>query len=448
MFDKGDTIYQTGHNNNAFLNSEINIVVSIYDQLDTLVRHGKFADVAILMKNVHDFIGTKHPLYPHYKYKPIQFGDTFILEHEPLTAEAEEKYPLTHRGNFTISKDQLDGYNSIHELIEDAFFKQEEIEINMTTLTTWLGDHLVETPNLGASLTDGKWVILPKPLPEPLKLKLYLKSDSDINIIDYLEMGVSGKEGNYILIDNSKQTNARLLVSLILPINVEFKETHCIIPNAKINLKIKEEFQNNVATIHSFFNFFRLVEDKSKQIALKNLSENTDFLVIPNSGLNDVTIDFKKNHQLIDRLYKIEQYYNVTFTVPEVIAEEEWEAIEILEHNMENKPLRRKLNKLTLNLDDKNSIKNILDLFESEKTVKKLMLIQSGGPDAGILLFNSKIPLEKIEIVYNSLKINDLERLRGKLEYMDEGESIKVSFVPGEDPEFKEFYYLRTSSEI
>ncbi|SCC33156.1 Uncharacterized protein BCZB5J_02619 [Bacillus cereus] len=448
MFDKRDTIDQSGNNNLAIQNSEVNIVVSIFDQLEAFAGRGMFDEVANLMESICKFIGTKHPLYPHYKYKPVQFGDKFILEHEPLSVEAKEKYPLTHRGKFTISQDQLDGYNNIHELLEDAFFKQEEIEINMSAFTTWLGDHLVETPNLGTSFTNGKWVIAPEPLPEPLKLKLYFKGDTDINIIDYLEMGVSGKEGNeFILIDNSKQKNAKLLVSLLLPINIKSEEQYTIITNAKINLKIKEEFQNNVAAMRSLFYFFKLVADKSKSIALKNLSENTDFLVISDFSLNDDIVDFEKDYQLADRLYKIEQYYNITFTVPEVIDVHEWEAIEILELNMENKPLIRKLNTLTMNLDDKKSIVNILNLFESEKTVKKLKLIQT-GPNARIELFNSVIPIEKIEIVYNSLRIDDIKRLRGKLEYMDEGETIKVSFIPGDDPEFKEFYYFKTTSEI
>ncbi|WP_025118148.1 hypothetical protein [Bacillus sp. H1m] len=450
MFDRGDSIDQSGDNNLAFLNSEVNIVVSIYDEIDQLIRNGKFNKVAELMKQVNSFIGTKHPFYPHYRYKPVQFGDTVIYEHEPLTSEAKDKYPLSMKGTFKIPKEKLDGYNTLDELIEDAYFKQEEIEINMTSLTTWLGDTLVETPNLDASLSSAKakWVISPKPLPEPLKLSLYFKGKTDITIIDYLEMGISGKEDNkFILIDNSKQKNTKLLVSLVLPINSNSDGEYISIHDATLNLKIKNEFRGNVEALRSLLYFFKLTSDKSKKLALKNLSENNDFLIVSNVSFNGDVTELEKDYHFFDRLFKVEKYYNLTFTVPEILNQDNWESLEILERSMENKPIIKKLQKVTMTFTEKEPVQNILSVFDSEKIVKKLKLTNS-RPEGGIEFFNVVIPIEKVESIYNSVQIVDLDRLHGKLEYMDEGESIKIVFIPGEDPEFKQFYYFKTASEI
>lgn len=450
MFDKRDTIEQSGNKNLAIQNSQINVVISIYDEIDRLIRNGKFIEVAELMKQVNSFIGIKHPFYPHYRYKPVQFGDIVIYEHEPLTSEAKEKYPLSLKGTFKIPKEKLDGYNTLDELLEDAYFKQEEIEINMTSLATWLGDTLVETPNLDASLSSAKakWVISPKPLPEPLKLSLYFKGKTDITIIDYLEMGISGKEDNkFILIDNSKQKNTKLLVSLVLPINSNSEGEYISIHDATINLKIKSEFRGNVEALRSLLYFFKLTSDKSKKLALKNLPENNDFLIVSSVSFNGDITEVEKDYHFFDRLFKVEKYYNITFTVPEILNPNDWEALEILEHSMKNKPIIKKLKKFTVTFTEKESVQNILSVFDSEKIVKKLMFTTS-GPEARIEFFNAVIPIEKVENIYNSVQIVDLDRLHGKLEYMDEGESIKIVFVPGEDPEFKQLYYFKTASEI
>jgi len=200
---ENSTIRQKGETNLAIQNSEVYITVSIFDEINRLASEGKIYQVADKIKQVLDFVGTKHPLFPHYRYKPVKFGETTVLEHEPISKEAHEKYPLSYRGQFNIPKNQDGEGKDIHQLIEEAYYKQQELEINMQSFTTWLGDQLVETPNLDEAFKNGKWVIVPKELPEPMKLKLYLKGEQDVTIIDYLELGISGKEENkFILLDN------------------------------------------------------------------------------------------------------------------------------------------------------------------------------------------------------------------------------------------------------
>ncbi len=443
MFDKKNTINQSGQNNLAIQNSEVHVIVSIFDEIEHLAKQGKHKEVANLIKKIKDFVGTKHPFYPHYRYKPVQIGNTTVLEHEALTADAGEKYPLTYRGQFSVSNKKLEGFNNIYELIEDAFFKQEEIEINMSSLTTWIGEQPVETPNLEESFKDGEWVIVPNPLPNPLQLKLYIKGNPDISLIDYLEMSISGKGGkDLIIIDNTRQKNAKLLVSLKLPFN-QVKE-YDKISNAKINVKINPNFQSNVEANRNLLHLFKLVTDGNKTIAFKNLKEDNDFIVVSRFSFEGDTGDLDKDFNFIERLYKIENHYNLSFTIPEKIDKSDFESIEILEHAMVNKPLKKNLQELTVDFTDKTTLLNLIELFDSVENVKKLMIEQS-GPKARVELFDEVIPIEKVQTVYNSLRVEDLERLKRKLELMDEGESIKVILIPGEDPEFYEQYYFKNS---
>jgi hypothetical protein len=439
-------IKQSGDGNYAFQDTDIYVTVSIFDEIDRLTEQGDYNEVANLIRKVKDFVGIKHPFYPHYRYKPVQIGNTTVFEHEPLTEVAVEKYPLSIRGIINIPSKHLEGSNDIHKLIEDAYFKQEEIEINMSSLTTWLGDYLVETPNLDDSLKEGKWVIVPNPLPDPLRLKFYIKGTSEVSLIDYLEMTISGKDGNeFILLDNNRQENSKLLITLKLPINGDFKKEFYKSTKAKFNMKIKTGFQSNVEANRSLLYIFKLVTEGNKTIAFKNLQGDKDLIVVPSFGFEGNIVDLDKDYNFIDRLHKIENHYNLTFTLPEKINKNEWEAIEILEHAMKNKPIKKHLKKLTADLDDKKTVQNIIEIFDSAGAVKKF-LIERTGPEARIELFDEIIQIEKEKVIYNSLKIDDLDRLKSKLEFMDEGESIKITFTPGDDPEFNEHYYLKNKN--
>lgn len=443
MLNKKNTIEQKGEGNFAIQNSQLHITISIYDEIKRLAREGKRNDVVSLLKEVHDLVGTTHPLYPHYRYKPVQFGNTTVLEHESLTKEAEEKYPLHYRGQFSVPNEKMKGYSDIHEMVQAAFFKQEEIEINMSSFTTWLGDHLVETPNLDQSMKYGKWVIVPKPLPEPLKLKFYIKGNPDISIMDYLELSISGKEGNrFVLADNSRQENAHLLISLKLPINDTTGN------EAKINVKLMPGQESNVKANLKLLRFLTLVTGSGKAtIAFKNLTEDKDFIVASSFSFEGNTKDLDRDYQFINRLNKIEDHFNLSFTVPEEMDQSDWEAVEILEHMMENKPIKRSLQRLTANLNDKGTILNLVELFEKEENVRKLMIAQT-GPEARIELFGAVIPIEKLQTVYNSLVIDDIDRVKGKIAFMDEGDSITITFLPGSDPEFNEYYFAKRPNQV
>jgi len=445
MFDHKKAIKQLGNGNVAFQDSQINITVSIFDIIKRLGSDGKYNEVADLLKQIKDVIGTSHPLYPHYRYKPVQIGNTIILEHEPRSSLAEKRYPLSYKGRFSIPKEKIEGYNNFDEFFEDIYFKQEEVEINMSSLTTWLGDQFMETPNLDKLLSDSRWVMKPQSLPKPMKLKFYFKDNPEVTIVDYLEMSIRGKEGkDYFIIDNSQQKNSKLLISLKLPIirkNIVEGEFNKSV-GAKINVGIKPEFQENVEANYKILSFFKMISEGKKPIAFKNLEEDKDIIISSNFNFDGNVDELERDFNLIERLYKVENHYQVCFTIPEEFDNEFWEDLQILEHAIENRPIKQKLKKLTVDLTNKEAIRNFVELFESNNNnVQKLMFEQS-GPNAHMKILNEIIPIKKVQTIYNSLKIDNLERIKGKLKFMDEGESIRITFLPCNDHEFKEYYYF------
>jgi hypothetical protein len=446
MLGNGDVIKQSGNNNMAIQNSEVHITVSIFDEIKRHASEGNYNEVLRLLKQANDFVGIQHPLFPHYKYKPVQLGESMYLEHEPLTEEAHEKYPLSYRGKFTIPNEQLEGFENFQELIEDAYYKQKEIEVDMVSLVSWLGSQPYETPNIEEAMNESKWIIKPKPLPEPLTLKFYIKDPSEKTIVDYLEMSVFGKDdkNQYLIINNNRQANSKLLVTLKIPLNHikshESIKTERLL--TKIDVRIMDDYKSNVEANKLLLQFLLYAQEGNNTLAFKNLQKDNDLLVATEFELNSEFSDLEKEYNFVDRLYKLEQHYNVIFEIPERIEEDAWETIEILESAKDNKPISKNLNNLKINLSEKEFVGKLIDLFESKGNCVKKLMIQASGEEGRVELFGAVIPIEKIQTVYNSLKLDDLDRVKRKYKDMEEGETIRITLLPGEDKVLTETYFI------
>lgn len=270
MVEKKNRLKQEGDHNVAIQDSEVTVTISIFDEIARFAKQRDFDSVIELMKQVDDFVGTKHPYYPHYKYTPKKFGESYILDHEPLSEKAKEEYPLTYRGRFRLADSNVAGNKSIYDIMDEAYYKQEKVEIDMISLKAWIGDKEVYTPQLEESLDHGTWVMIPQPLPNPLQLKVYIKGDTDIPLIDYVEMNISDmdKEENTIEISNSKQSNAMLLVTMKMPFD-DNREPK-IEPDVNINIKIRNDYADNVEANRDFLKLIRHTKDAGITFACKN----------------------------------------------------------------------------------------------------------------------------------------------------------------------------------
>lgn len=451
------TITQNGNGNLAFQNSNVTVnynvtTISVFDKIKQLAKNRDYNGAAQLLAEVYEEASKLHPYYPHYRYKFENIGGRIVAEHEPLTEEAKEKYPLTYRGKIKIPKERMEGFKDINELIEDAFLKQEEIEIDMVTLNAWIGDEPVPTPNLDEFIKEGKWVIKPKPLPEPIKLKFYIKGEPEFSIMDYLEMGISGidRNNNILTLDNSRQENSKLLVSITFPlINSKNENGLVSVHKAKINFKVRDEYINDVEANRDFLKFYIYTKGQQVTLAFKDLKSNKDFIVSSNfhidiKGNYD---DLRKKYSFLQHLYELEQFFGVRFTLPDKITEEDWEnireSIRVLDSIKENTTIKKRFNNLTWTITEKEALKNIIDIYEQKDNKGSILKAIYSGEEAKVELFGATIPLEKMEATYDNVKIDDLEKLKRKYADMEEGETIKVKLLPDTNNIVEEKYFVK-----
>lgn len=449
MFSKGDSLEQKGNNNLALQNSEVTIIHSPGEMLTRLVGLGNYEEAAIMLKGLMEQYGNAHPYYPYYTYKLEQTGNKMFVTHEPRSTEDARKFPLKYQGEFKVLNERLENFKSINDLINDAFMNQREIEIDMISLRTLIADEEVQTPFLEDSMKEDKWVIMPKPLPTPLIVKVQLASGKDIiPLVEYVEMSIAyaDRQKDAFKIDNSRQKDAKLYIGLTLPLSYieDLRDEKVLMKNVDFNFSINESFLNNIDANIQFLNI------------LKNATINTDYnlefinlkaghVFMSSHGMLPSTAhsleSFNKDISFLERLLRIEKHFNVSFNLPTTFDDEDFECIEILESIIEDKPIVKKLENVILDVTSKDIMLDLIDIFTKEESRRGKFLVEASGAKGRIELFGAKIPLEKIQTIYHSLKAKDLEKMLRKSNDMEEGELIKFVLVPDKSDVMEERYF-------
>lgn len=173
MFNKRDALHQEGNDNFAIQNSDVSITVSANDVVAQYAAEGRYDEAIHLIQKLRDQQDAIHPFWPHYRFKTIQIGSSYYVEHEPRSLEDAERFPLSYRGQFKFPEEDLSKYNDIDELLHEAFLNQREIKIDVVALQALIDKVDVPTPFLEENTKDGEWVIKPQPLPESIKVKSF-----------------------------------------------------------------------------------------------------------------------------------------------------------------------------------------------------------------------------------------------------------------------------------
>lgn len=441
------SIKQKGDNPIAVVDSNIIINYSSMDELARLTREGDYRGIADLMQQLKEMATKNHPFFPHYRYKMVDFGGKTFFDHEPITQEAKEKFPLSYKGKFNLTTDQIGNSKNLEELLKDAFFKQKEIEINMISLKAWIGGNQVETPLMEDTLKGTKWVIEPKPLPEPLKLNFFIRKENmDISLINYLELNIrdTKEDANLIILDNSRQQQAKLLITFSIPNELlhQQESEEYVANKADINLKVKEEYKDDIDANRNLLQILILLQENTSPVIMEQINENKVFIQAHNFVLHGELNDLKRDYELVQRLFKLEQFFQVDLRLPNMFKEEDWESIYVLEQIMKNENIKMKFNHLQLNLSNKNGIHNTMQVFEKNKNRGTEMRMEYTPVDNTIELFGATVKIKRIHADYKNLKIENLPKLKKKYEYMDDGETVTIRLVPGTNNSLEQRYFI------
>ncbi|MFS0562770.1 hypothetical protein AB1K91_18805 [Terribacillus sp. 179-K 1B1 HS] len=407
--------------------NQINIINSPIEYMSWLIKNGKLEEAVEVFTKVYNEAEKLHPLYPLYRYKPVEIGSKIVFEHHPANEKVAQTHPLQYKGKFSISDRDFNEGETIGDYLTRKYFSQEKISIDMKYIETYIGDQFIED-KLSIeqnALNDGKWFILPRELPPPIKAKLVLIEQTDRVIIDYLELRITevNKNPNRIVISNINQEGSPIVLSLSIP-NIFIKNSP-VGSDSKFNIRIRESFEGKVSAEKIFLEIMKYAGQSSKMSLIDLESQKPFFTAGINMDYSQEFQDMDYRISLLSDLLQIENTLDVQFQLPEMVVEEDFENIEILKAIIEGKTIESKIENVSVILDNIKALEKIVYNVDSRP-----IIIQENEVKQ-FELFGVEFENIKVTHTIENLVVKEPERIKKKLKFFDDGETVKVEFKPG-----------------
>lgn len=410
-----------GNRNVNIQNSNIRINNGM-DEVLELARSGDNVGALKKMGIFQRCFGAMHPLYPDFRYSLNMNEKEVSIKVVANNEDAIKKYPPHGTIKFIIP-DEYKWAKNINELIRYGYEKQVPIKLKSESIKLWLGTYLME------ELKDGSEVkIIPEKFPEPIPMKF--EFENTLFGLDYLEMGIIRIEHDYLILSNEKQENTKLILTLSI--------NRCNIFDNKFNIKVATQYKNSVEA-NLKMNKFLLSMSYEGIKRLVTLKDDTEFISFSDSNINGTSIkDLEKEIALLERLYILEKYYSVVFKLPETITGDDYENLLVLEKSMNNEPITGTYSELTLSITVDSSFNQIQMI--NKDTGNRMECIFD---DEEIELFGQKVIFKEKRINYHNAVVDNKEKTLRKFEFADDGDVIKIKFIPlDENDNIFNIYYI------
>jgi hypothetical protein len=397
------------------------------DELIRLLSAGNIKEAMKILKMQDNILGTTHPYYPYYALEVKKIGDDYIPYSKPLTKEAFEKYPPKIMGKFNFS-DRYKGFKNIKDLLDYSYMTQTEIEINNIELMKMIGDEIDpyqdEVKLILSKTTD--WKLKPKEFPEARPYKIVIEG-SEISY-DYILLRTTRIEDSKVFLSNKEQG-----------FDTEFNFIFDL-KNRKISvtMKLNKDLKENNKSLLKYLRFTKSALSKSKFsiIALEfdaalaeGILDNFDYDSPFGNIDNEITF--------VEYITLIEDHYNTTVEVPEQIKEDDLEAVYYLGEALKYGEIKGTWKDGTFDfIIAEDTTKNIKNL---EDKPFDLSLVAHGK----VVIFKEEFPIHKIIRTFKNAQMKDLDKVKKKVEVLEDGDVIKVTFVAKGDNQYTEQFIFK-----
>ncbi|WP_031424636.1 hypothetical protein [Exiguobacterium sp. NG55] len=417
-----------GLNQIAFVNShnnEVTIINEPKEYVSLLIQKGKFQEAAGIISEICKQAEKLHPLYPLYVYKPVDFGGKTVFIHSPSTPEIAEIYPLQFKGELKIVDSDVRKGEKINDFLSRKYFSQQRVSIDITYMEAWIGEQIIKDDYSleQNAITEGEWYILPDNLPDPVTAKLIIIADSEYVLIDYLELNITeyDKGKDTLVISNHLQKECPIEISLNLQFSMLEKQGDE--SKANFNIRIRENFEGTIKAEKILLEF------------LKFSSENigVHFIDLKNSrtifSAENITLNGEQDRkhledkiEFLSDLLLIEKKFDVKLKLPSSISEEDLENISILKAILKSERIIGTAKECSVFIDEKNTLNKMVNEVKTEELMIKF------ERDLSFIVFGVEFDKIKAHYQFTNLRVRNLEIIKNKIAYFQNGEVVKVEF--------------------
>lgn len=407
--------------------AERNIGESNLLSLDSNFALAKAGKLSIVEDNLSSFmkgISAAHTLFPHYGFA-LENSDKLISI--PLSSEAVKLYPP--RFDITVSSvrlgdtfvDQIDS-----DVLSRSYRHQIPIEIDVDTVEKYLGNILDPSQHEAEKLAGSHVVVTPPPLPPAFPCSF---SVDGVTYFDYVLLRTKEiLDDGTAIITNEEQPNRPYDIQLIY--NHQHKQ---------FSFNIHLLSPSNAELLR--YNKFVTYAERGGEIQIKALKLNEVFVKGPANRTGTEVTDLSKEIQFLEMIVKIEDCYQCQINLPKVITRDEYDTINHLYILLTEGEFKGNWTKMDFEfIVSQQTKQRVSDLIEATYTLWYYC-------QAEIDVFGQTLLLPMRRRIEGA-QVFELEKIKRKAEVLDEGDSLKIKYIPGSGKATGVYYdYIGSSDD-
>lgn len=397
--------------------------------IDKNVSLANRGEIDAVEKNTAAFfagLGTAHVLTPYYGFT---MDGVSYLKSIPLRPDAVELYPPHFEVTATAFKmggillPNVDASTFTH-----AYRTQSPIEFDVTTAQKYLGNVLDPIQHEAENLTGTHVVLKPPAFPPAFPCSVLIDGAT---AVEYLLLRTKRiEEDGTVIITNDEQNNFSFMVTLAA--NATTKN---------LSLTVTPNVPSNADSL----NYRRFLKKaiSAKHVELKSLDQNAVFIsskanLVPHGCEKlDIEIEF------LEKIVAIETHYHITLTIPDEIDISDHQIIDRLYSMVMDGKYSGICSGFTM------SFNLTEELRQSICTIGEVACSFSCSLGMHVELFDQKLDFNIIRKI-DSMRLDNFEKITKKIDALDNGDPIKVSFVSGNtDPNihYSDMFYSEETAK-
>ncbi len=379
------------------------------DKVVELAEGGNVGTVGSGIRKVLDHISVSHPYYPYFGY---DYQDGKMVS-KPLSEQAKTLYPpkVVLTGAVRFGDRYYNDANG--NPLDYAYRHQTPIIMEVQKAVKLLGSKPDPRQDEVTGLVGQTVVAEPPQFPPAFPCSIKVREQT---FFDYVLLRTQEIEddGTYI-IGNKEQDGA-------LYFEVKIKPGTPSKPDFKITMT-----QGNNKEHLKYLQFMSALS-KEKYLHIFVLSVGKDLIA---GCINEIDLktgfsDIDKEIDFLKRVCAIEDYFNVTLTPEGKISQKEYDAVLKISDLIRNDNVKGTWSEVTFT--------GVLDHAFREKLIS-MDEVFYGFSYVGVShvrLFGAEFEFRFMR-VFNCARIADYEKLKRKVEILDDGDEIKITFRAGDD---------------
>lgn len=377
------------------------------DKAVQYVQEGHIDQVETGIKAVLNSISVKHPLFPAYGY---DYSHRKIVS-KPLTEEAKRRYPERYKitGTLKIGGQYFNDPNG--NPMDYAYRHQLSIVMEVTKAVRYLGDRIDPIQEDLKNLTE----LRADPPPFPPAFACAVKV-GDNAFFEYILLRVKEimDDGRILLNNDEQNSHVRfaLTINPAKPQNPDFKITISDADN-------KERL--------NYIRFMKSLQEQ-KDLHIYVLEEGEDLIA---GYINDFKLctgffSIEEELDFLERICDIENYFNVVLKPESEINNEEYNAVIVISDLIRQEEVKGTWDDVTFTgTIDQHLREELMKMEDVEHCFSYV------GTHC-VNLFGAEFEFPFMQTLKHA-RFDNLEKIKKKLEVLDDGDSIRITFVSGED---------------